>query len=190
MGRPTKRLSADKQQLIQYIKDEAKSLLERTEPSSREVGAAVLAKHKDLIRRLAGNLAEAWIYSMSSDLMKRSAIPTEADSEQFCLPGISGVPQTITFRLVGCDHNQYVNIGRAKQFHVLSYREILKGQHAALHKAITAMDTLVDALADVWKKAPNATVTEAWAMVTAPPPRKPPTPERPLSATEAKQAER
>lgn len=182
MSRPSKRLSADKQQLIQCIKDEAKSLLKRTEPSSREVGTSVITKHKDLIRRLAANLAEAWVYSMSSDLMKRSAIPTEADSEQFCLPGISGVPQTITFRLVGADHNQYVNIGRAKQFHVISYREILRGQRKALTTAITAMDTLIDALTDVWKKAPEATVTEAWAMAS-PPPKKPPTSHRPMDSS-------
>ena len=158
-------------------KEEAAYLLERTEPSSREVGLRVIGKHKDLIKRIASNLAEAWVYSMAIDYMKKSAIPTEADSEQFRLPGISGIPQTICFRIAGRDHNQYVNLGRARKLHVLSYRDILKVQHSAIGKAVTAMDTLIDALTPIWKKDPEATVEEAFAMM--PPPKKPPTSERP-----------
>ena len=135
------------------------------EPTTKEVGDAVVSENQGLIRDFALGLAEGKVRSTVCERMKEATEVNRYAGEQFVLPfDVENVPSAITFVSQDDDGTEVVRhvlLHRASEDRLRRYENLLHNQIRADTRRLFSIQKLHDHLQPIFDANPGITVAQA-----------------------------
>jgi len=155
-----------KNELVEVIDRTIAEWMESGEPTSREIADAVIAGHHDLILAFGESLALSQIREVTYGRMKEIKLH---HTDQWMLPfDIEDIPSALSFEQKnesGETETRYIALGRAREWHIKAYKEILRRNIANASKNLKAIEFLDETLAPTFAAHPGITVAEACSLL-------------------------